>query len=106
VLLVPKAARTATGNGTSHDNGAATTNGAVAHQHVFAKSGTTPTLDQKIQHSSDNSTFVDLIAFSQKTAAGSERVAVTGAINRYTREAHTITGTTPSFTGAVSLARL
>ena len=78
VLLAAKAARTSTGNGTSVDNGAATNNGAAGHLHVFSVSGTSPTLDVKAQHSVDDSTFVDLLVFSQKTAQGSERVVSAG----------------------------
>lgn len=92
VLLAHKTARTATGNGTSVDNGAATYNGAVGHQHVFSRSGTSPTLDTKIQHSEDDSTFVDLITFAQKTAAGSERVKVTGLTAVAQVETATVTG--------------
>lgn len=107
VMLAAKAARTATGNGTSVDNGASSANGGVAHQHVFSKSGTSPTLDTKIQHSVDDSTFADLITFTQATTVGSERKTVTGTVNRYLRESRTISGSaTPTFTNAVAFARL
>lgn len=78
VLLAAKAARTATGNGTGVDNAVQTYGGGVGHQHVFSVSGTSPTLDTKIQHSLDNSTFVDLITFTQAIAATSERIATSG----------------------------
>lgn len=78
VILQILGALTATGNGTGVDNGAASLNGGAGHLHVLAASGTTPTLDGKIQHSTDNSLWVDLISFAQKTAAGSERVETTG----------------------------
>jgi hypothetical protein len=106
VLLAHKASRTSTGNGTSVDNGAATTAGGVGHIHVFSKSGTSPTLDVKIQHSSDNSTFADLITFTQATDVTSERITVTGTVNRYTRETRTIGGSsTPTFSYAAAFAR-
>lgn len=105
VILAAKAARTATGNGTSVDNGASSANGGCGHQHVFAKSGTTPSLTTKIQHSADNSTFADLITFTAATTVTSERVTVTGTVNRYVRESRTISGTSPSFTNCVAFAR-
>lgn len=107
VILAILAALTATGNGTAVDNGAATTNGGAAHLHVIAASGTTPTLDGKIQHSVDGSTWADLVTFAQKTAIGSERAVVAAGttVRRYLRFIRTIGGTTPSFTVAVSFAR-
>lgn len=106
VLLAHKTDRTSTGNGTSVDNTAASTAGGVGHLHVFSKSGTSPTLDVKIQHSSDNSTFADLITFTQATDVTSERKTVTGTVNRYTRETRTIGGSsTPTFNYAIAFAR-
>jgi hypothetical protein len=106
VLLAEKASRTTTGNGTGVDNTAASTNGGVGHLHVFSKSGTSPTLDVIIQHSTDNITYADLITFTQATTATSQRSAVTGTINRYTRAKRTIGGSsTPTFSYAVAFAR-
>lgn len=96
---------TATGNSASVDNSASSAGGGVAVLHVTAASGTTPTLDVKIQHSADDSVWADLITFTQATAATSERKTVTGTVNRYTREVHTLGGTSPSFTYAVAFAR-
>jgi hypothetical protein len=78
VILQPVAALTATGNGTAVDNAAATNNGGAGHLHVTAASGTTPTLNGKIQHSVDGSTWVDLITFAQKTTVGAERIETAG----------------------------
>ena len=103
-----KTAETATGNSTSVDGAAATSNGWVANQHITALSGTgTPTLTGKIQDSADNSTFADLSggAFSAATAVGAQQISGTGTVRRYTREVHTISGTTPSFTYVTALAR-
>lgn len=97
-------ADTATGNSTSVDNTAATTGGGVASLHVTAVSGTTPSNTVKIQHSADNSAWVDLITFTAATAATSERKTVTGTVNRYTRETHTISPGA-SFTYAAAFAR-
>ena len=49
---------TSTTNQTSVDYGAAGTNGGGAVLHVTAVSGTSPTLDAKIQTSSDNASFI------------------------------------------------
>lgn len=99
-------ARTATGNGGDTppgtgnvDNGAATTDGGVAVLQVSAASGTTPTLDVKLQHSSDGTTWADLATFTQQTTVNGEYVTVASGttVNRYLRALWTIGGTTPSF---------
>ena len=105
VSLADLAAITATGNGTSVDNAAGTTNGGIAHLHVTDVSGTTPTLAVIIQHSTNNSTWSTLASFTSATAATSQSVAFTGTVNRYVRASYTAGGTTPSFTCQVSLAR-
>jgi hypothetical protein len=105
VSLADLAAITATGNGTSVDNAAGTTNGGIAHLHVTDVSGTTPTLAVVIQHSTNNSTWSTLASFTTATAATSERITFTGTVNRYVRASYTAGGTTPSFTSQVSLAR-
>ena len=105
VILQPKAALTATGNGSSVDNAASSANGGAGHLHVTAKSGTTPTITGKIQHSVDNSTWVDLITFAALAVIGSERVEVTGTVNRYLRFIRTIGGTGPSFDVTAAFAR-
>lgn len=98
-------AETATGNDTSQDNSASSSNGGAAVLHVTAASGTSPTLDATVQHSSDNATWVDLVTFTQATATTSERSTVTGTVNRYVRAEWTIGGTGPSFTFAIAFAR-
>jgi hypothetical protein len=69
-----------------------------------AGTGTTPTLDVKLQHSDDNSTFADVTgaAFTQVTSdAGTAGVQVmrvnVSDLRRYLRVIGTIAGTTPSF---------
>lgn len=101
------AAETASTNSSSVDNLAATTNGGAAILHVTTVSGTTPTMTVDLQHSSDNSTFVDLITFTQATAKTYERkeLAAGTTVNRYTRCQSTIAGTSPSFTYQMSFAR-
>ena len=105
VILQPVAALTATGNGAAVDNAAATTKGGAGHLHIIAFAGTTPTITVKIQHSVDNSAWVDLITFTAATGKTAERIEVTGTVNRYLRAIRTIGGTTPSFTIAVAFAR-
>jgi hypothetical protein len=106
-VLHPHGSETSTGTTTGLDNSASTANGAAAYLQVTAASGTTPTLDVKVQHSSDGTTYADLLTFTQVTAANAyERVATTGTVNRYLRVEFTIGGTSPDFTFHVAAARL
>lgn len=82
--------------GTAVDNGAGTSNGGVGYLLATAN-GTPGTLDVKIQHSTDNSVWADLITFSQVDGPNEvQRIAVSGTVNRYTRVIHTVA------TGAVT----
>ena len=106
-VLSPLAARTATANGTQVDNTTATTNGASSYLQVTAAAGSTPTLVVKLQHSVDASTWVDLATHTTVVAGNqSERIAVTGTVNRYIRTLYTITGSSPTFTFHHAAARL
>ena len=72
-----------------------------------AGTGTTPTLDVKIQDSADGSTgWADVTgaAFAQVTNAASAQVLKfnASAARRYIRAVATVGGTTPSFSCAVS----
>jgi hypothetical protein len=105
VALRDLTAASATGNGSSVDNAASSANGAVGVLHVTANSSDGATT-VKIQHSTDNSTWADLLTFAvvgagTKTA---ERVAVTGTVNRYVRATWTLAGSA-SVTLAVALCR-
>lgn len=76
-------------------------------QNVGTVSGTTPTLDGKLQDSADGSTgWADVTGatFTQVTAADSlQSIGVdTRAVKRYVRYVGTIGGTTPSFTMGVT----
>jgi hypothetical protein len=105
-VLAPLAARTASGNGTSHDNGAATSKGGVGYLQVTAASGTSPSLTVRIQHSADGVTWADLIIFTAVTAGNNaQRIAVAGTVNRYVRAAWMISGTGPSFTFFAAFGR-
>ena len=108
-LVLDNATVTATGNSTVTDNGSSTANGGGAIAIVTAKSGSsTPTATIKVQHSSDNVTFVDLVTFTNFTAVGSQvsEIASGTTINRYLRVNYTITGSTPSFSVIVGFGRI
>lgn len=102
---VAEGAETSTGNEASVDNAASSLNGGAATLHVTDASGTTPSATIKVQHSVDNSVWVDLITFTAATTETAEWKEVAGTVNRYLRVTHTISGTTPSFTYAVVFAR-
>lgn len=92
------AAETTDGNGAAVDRGASpltpTTRGASAVMHVTAYSGLTSAAI-KVQHSTDNSVWADLVAFSSVTAVGFQRVSVAigTTVNRYLRVVTDVTGT-------------
>lgn len=100
-------AEVGTVNGTSVDNAAATTNGGVGVLHVTAIAGASPSVVIKIQHATDNATWVDLVTFSASTAVSSQRteIAAGTTIRRYQRIVCTFGGTTTSITFHVSFAR-
>jgi hypothetical protein len=74
------------GNSASVDNGASSANGGIGALHVTAATGSGTV---KVQHSTDNITFADLITFTATAAATSEAISVTGTVNRYLRDNHT-----------------
>jgi len=108
VWLVCQTAVSATTNTTSVDNAASSANGGVAHLHVTqnARSATTVIA---IQHSSDNSTFADLVVFGTVALNGldSERVEVASGttVNRYLRTRTTIATGTGAITRSVAFSR-
>lgn len=86
------------------DHGASTAFGGVAYLHVFSIGSGTATV--KVQHSSDNATYADLITFTAATAATFERkltAAITTTVNRYT--SITVTGTFTNLVYAVNFMR-
>lgn len=83
VVLHALAAETTTGNGTSVDNGAATTAGGAAYLQATAATGATVI---KVQDSADNVTFADIATFTSFAARTKERIAISGTIRRYTRD--------------------
>ena len=99
--------KTASANGTGIDVSAYTGIGQVILSSA-AGTGTTPTLDVKLQESSDNSTYTDIsgATFTQVTDAAAALEGITldmDAAKQYVRGVGTIGGSTPSFTFAVEL---
>ena len=98
---------TANGNGIGVDT--LGYNSAAVIQEVGAVSGTTPTLDTKVQDSADNSAFADLspaVAFTQVTAANNSQILRLDGLNlagrrRYLRAVATVGGTSPNFQTSV-----
>lgn len=95
-------------DGAAVDNATSSANGGVGALHVTAIAGAAPSVVFKVQHSTDNSTWVDLITFSAVTAANSTRrteVAAGTTVRRYLRYSYAFGGTTSSVTFHVSFAR-
>jgi hypothetical protein len=105
--VLENATVTATGSGTARDNASSTGNGGGAFIIVTSASGTSPTLDAKITHSADNSTYADLVTFTQATTATSEvkTVAKGTTVNRYLKVEYTVSGSTPSFAVIIGFGR-
>jgi hypothetical protein len=108
VLAVDQVVATATTtNGTNVDNGALTSNGGVATLHVTANTRSAVTT-VKVQHSVDNSVWVDLVTFTQPgiSTVTSEKVDVAAGttVNRHLR-AQSVTTGTGSITYTIAFAR-
>lgn len=107
VSLSALAAITTTTTTTSVDNGASSANGGFATLHVTANTMNAATVC-KVQHSSDNSTFVDLQVFTSVPTATvtAERIKVANGttVNRYLRTVATPAGA-GSFTYHINFAR-
>lgn len=95
-------------NGSSFDQGTAPAGawGAQAYAHFFAMASTSCVV--KVQHSTDNSTFTDLITFAAVATAGAssaQRVATsnTTQVNRYLRAITTGTFTSAAFSVMVNV---
>jgi len=111
VSLHALAAETSSTNSASVDNGAATTNGGWGSLHVTVanRADADETYDIKIQHSTNDSTWADLITFTQVAASTPQAqntiVASGTTVNRYLRVVSTIAGTTPSITFHANFVR-
>lgn len=89
---------TITGTGAPLDEGVSTTTGAVAHLHVMALSG--GTLSFKLQDATAlNNAYTDIAsgAFTNVTAAGSQRLIVPGTIRAYVRAVATLGASTCTY---------
>jgi len=101
VTLFSSAARTASTNGSEAVLGFGNGRVLVCYLDVTAVSGTSPTLDVKIQESDDGSTWTDIDggSFSQFTSTGQEyKVMLMSRSKDRIRAVATIGGTSPSFT--------
>ena len=103
--LFASAARTASANGATLDTRSAILFPLQAELVVTAASGTSPTLDGKVQHSDDGSTWTDLAPMAQLTGVG-RRIARITTSKRYLRGVVTIGGTSPSFTCAMDIGHV
>lgn len=95
--VVPKADYTASFNSNSYECGGYTK--AMAYMDVGLVSGTSPTLDVKIQESPDNSAWYDTpgAAFPRMTTAGKQRLMINDLGGMFYRASVTIGGTNPKF---------
>jgi len=94
-ILQPLATKTSTWNteSTSVDNAASSSNGGAGYLQCTAASGFSAFVG-KIRHSADDTTFADLITFTDNvTSPFAERKTVTGTVNRYLSFTGTATGT-------------
>lgn len=85
-MTASKTTNASAASGTGVDNAASSANGCVAY--LEAMSLVSGTCVVKIQHSTDNATWVDLITFTSVTAANAPfavRATASGTINRYLR---------------------
>ncbi len=104
VVLSPLTHKTATGDGSTYDGGAASDNGGAAYIHC-TDIDDGATLDVIVEHSVDGLDWDTLASFTQLTARGSEQVVV-GAetdVYQYLRASHTLAGGHATF--AVAFAR-
>lgn len=97
-----------TDNATGVDNAAASANGGIAVAHLTGYALVGGNVTVKVQHSTDNVTFVDLVTvLSAVTAVGSAIATVAAGtnVNRYLRAQITTTGSSGSVTTTLSFAR-
>lgn len=108
-ILKPQATLSAGFTGTALDNAASSSAGGCSVVQIgsgFTLGGYT-SYTVKIQHSTDNSSWSDLITFTTFTALGAQYAAVTGTVNRYLRATAALvgSGTSPSIPISVMFAR-
>ena len=91
VVLAPLATYGTGTNTTAVDNGSTTFGGLVANFHVLANA---EWVTMKIQHSTDNSTWVDLLTSTSFSQNSSEHLVTPNAVYRYLRVNITASGST------------
>lgn len=98
-------AETADADAASVDGAAGTTNGGVAALHMIAYSGLTDAT-VKVQHSTDDASWDDLVTFAAATDVTREQVVVAAGttVNQYLRVTTDVTGT-GTCTPVVAFAR-
>lgn len=92
-FLMHSAQAAGTNNGASSDKGSASSNGGLFQVHLYNDDASD--VDVKVQHSTDNSSWVDLTAVNNLSATrayGSAEVAAGTTVNRYLRAVTTVTG--------------
>lgn len=106
IFLAVRTSTGTSGNGASQDNGAATSAGGSGYLHVTSNTHDASSTF-KVQHSTDNVSFVDLITFSAVSASATsgQRVAVTGSVYRYVRASHAPGGSSGSVTYTMAFSR-
>jgi hypothetical protein len=108
IILNGAQAFTTTANGTTYDSGASSANGGVGTIHVTANTASSP-CTFKVQHSTDGSTWADLVTFTSTTATTvtAERVTVAAAttVNRYLRGICSTYAGGGSVTATITFAR-
>ena len=91
---------------TGINNGGPTGNGSLCNLHV-TENDRDGSATIKVQHSSDDVTYADLITFTgvSASATGGESITSTGTVNQYLRTLSTLAGASGSVTYQVSAAR-
>jgi len=89
-------------NSAAVDNTSSTSAGAIGV--VSIESVASGTADIKVQHSTDDITYADLLTFTGATGRTSESISATGTVNRYVRVAST--GTFTDLVFVMQFARL
>lgn len=94
ILLANATVSGTTANGTGEDHGASSAAGGSGYATCSALTlGGFTNLQLKVQHSTDNVTYVDLITFTALTTAiHAERITAAGTVNRWVRGQYTFTG--------------
>ena len=106
-LWHPLAEETSTSTSSYIDGGAASSTGAVAHLHITDLVGDTDLLVEFSDCATPGGSYVAITggAFTLATGVGAQRLEIPGTIRRYVKATWTITGSTPSVTFAVAMAR-